>query len=642
MLPQNKVLSIDFSDFRGGLNTKDPHLSIGENQAYYGTQNVIFKKIGLAPWPAFVGLGGNAVITGANGKMKGMDIYSRVDGTDSLIIANNNGDIYSVNKSTSALTYIYSLGPGGKVWFVSMYDKLFATNGTSSCVIQGPYGYTIGITPPSGVVASASTGGTLPDGDYIIYASYAITVGGLDVLYSQGQYLGTISLSSGNNTISITNFANSTDSRVGNKIIWASDANGADIVLYRSLGNNLVTYFDISDDSGRDPTKYYRVLANPSAQPPLMTGIFSHDDRIFGWRNNVLYASMQAVTVYDLERWPGIQYEFPYYISGLFAIGEDLFINTINNGIIKLPYGDMSAKFNHVSRKMCFKYISTVCNTDENTETNPSPVIGLTGNGVRVFNGKNFTIDISKSIKNDIKDLYDGASDDHQPTGLVCRSNDRTEYRLSYRDLDIGSINNNYSYVLNLDELVIKNSTDYIAPWELITIGFDYSCIDSDETVFMAQSLSDKSQIFKLDENSTYDYNIINKDGNLITRTSKPCNLVTKMVIPNIAGRFRLEQLRYISYMRSVGTVTIYIGENKNVNEQSGIQASLDNPPLFGVARFGIDRFADNDPVIALHKLGENLKGVTVYLVFTFNSISVRDYISAIQLFGEYGEGRMK
>lgn len=636
MRPKQSDLTIDFTNMSGGLNTKDPHIAIGDNQVYSGSENAVFKRAGFAPWFGFQGIKSTSVFSG---KCRGMDIYSRVDGTDQLI-GIENGNIYSVNKLTGEITLVYALGGSGECWFLSYYDKLFAANGTASCVIEGSSGYPIGITPPSGVSAAASAGGSLDDGDYEVYVSYARSVAGANVLYSQGEYLGTVTLGSGNSTVSISNFSNSSDSRVGNKVVWMTDADGSDVILYHQTNDNTTEAFSISDTSGRNSVAYYRILSNSSAQPPVMTGIFPHNDRIYGWRNNVLYASMQAVTVYDLERWPGIQYEFPFQISGLFAIGEDLYINSINRGVYRLPNGDMAAAYEQVSKKMCFKYPRTVQNTDENTEDSPSPVIGVTNNGVRIFDGKSFSIDLSKSIKNDMEDLYDGANSDFQPCAIICRANDRTEYRLSYRDLDIGSNSNNYTYVLNLDELTIISAVEYIAPWEGVKIGFSYACIDSEDTVFMAQSLDGNSQVFKENKLSTIDKDIFNNSGEFISNTQKEVNVVTKMVIPSIGGRIRLEQLRYISYMRSEATIQVVIGEDIDINESNTVDTGP--RPVFGVARFGVDRFATTEPIIGLEKLGMDIKGVAVYIVINYNSGSIRDYLSEIKLFGEYEEGTFK
>lgn len=631
-----RKLTIDFTTFRGGLNTKDPHISIGDNQSYTGTENIVFKESGLSPWFSFVGIKSSSIFPG---RITGLDIYSRVDGSD-ILIAGYNGSIYSINKTTGEATLIYTVGGTGEFWFVSFYDKLFATNGTGSCVIEGTNGYSIGLAAPSGVVAAAASGGSLDDGDYVVYASYGRMVAGTTVQYSEGESLGTITLGSGNNTIAISSFSNSSDSRVGNKIIWMTDANGGDIIQYYETEDNSTESFNIADDSQRDSTMYYRIWSASSKQPPVMTGIFAHSDRIFGWYNNTLYASLQATTVYDLERWPDIQYEFPFRITGLFSIGDDLFINTDSRGIIKLPNGDMSAIYKQVTTKRCFKFIRTVSNIDENTPESPSPVIGFTQNGCRIFDGYGFTLDLSKSIKNDIDDMYTGASSEHQPVGFVRRANDRTEYRVSYRDLDIGSVSNNYTYVLNMDELVINSKVDYIAPWESVKVGFRYACVDGNDDAFMAQCLESGSQIFKDDPKHTLDRNIYNNEGNFVVSASKQCNLVTKMIIPTIKGRFRLHQLRYISYMRSNATITIYIGEETGINETNSVETG--GLPLFGVARFGIDRFASNEPIIGVHPLGKDLKGYAVYIVINFDSVSYKDFLSNIVLNGVLEEGTFR
>jgi hypothetical protein len=84
----------------------------------------------------------------------------------------------------------------------------------------------------------------------------------------------------------------------------------------------------------------------------------------------------------------------------------------------------------------------------------------------------------------------------------------------------------------------------------------------------------------------------------------------------------------------------VIIGEEISINESNTVQTGP--RPLFGVARFGVDRFASTEPVIGLHKMMRDKKGVAVFIRTTFHSTSHKDYLSEIKLFGIYEEGSYK
>ena len=629
--------AVDFSFFNGGLNSNDPHCAIRENQAYSGSINARFMKKGFMRAPGFHGLSDTPTFAAI---CKGLDIYSLLDGTD-ILIGYSGGKIYSINKTTNEVTEIYDLTGNGECYGVSFYGKLFVTNGSKSCVIETDVGYPIGIAPPSGVTAAAAAGGSLPEGVYKIFVGYARKVAGLNVQYSVGQAIADVTLTAGNKTISISNFANSSDGRVNNKVVWLTDAGGGVYYLYHQTNNNTTTSFSVSSDSGKNASILYRVWGEPSKQPPTMTGLYAHDDRLFGWYGNTLYASMKATTAYDLERWPEIQYEFPFKIISLFSIGADLFINSAR-GIFKLPDADMAASYKQVTKRLYFMFDRTVSYIDENSKENPSPVIGVTNDGVRIFDGNSFSIDLSKDIKSDIKKLIDGSSSTFKPNGFVYRSEGRTEYRIGYRDTTINALCNNRQLVLNLDSVVINSNTDYTAPWELWQTGFQYSAIDSSGTLFMLQNLAESSQVFKESYNDVCDVSIYDDDGSfLATKTCKECKVKSRLEIVDISSRIIWETMRTLAQLNSDATIRIEIGEEFDISKIHTIQKSGSGiVPVFDEVLFDEVTFVSEQPIIGKNKLQQNLKGASVFVEFTQTANDPTMQVLEIKLYGIYETGR--
>lgn len=638
IINKQDIAAVDFSDFSGGLNSTDPQCAIKPNQAYSGSINARWYKKGFGRAPGFHGIASTPTFEDA---AKGLDIYSRIDGTDSLI-SYSGGKVYSVNKENNKTTELYNLTGSGECYGVSFYDKFFAVNGAKACVIEGTSGYPIGIAPPEGVLATAAAGGSLPTGVYKIYAGYARKVAGSNVQFSVGQFIADVTLTTGSRTIAVTNFANSSDARVNNKILWMTDADGGVYYQYYQTNDNTTTSFNVTSDSTKNASVLYRVWGEPSKQPPLLTGIFVHDDRIFGWRSNVLYASMKATTVYDLERWPDIQYEFPFQILSLFAIGADLFINS-NQGVIKLPNADMAARYEWITRRLYFKYTNTVRNIDDNSAENPTPVIGVTNDGVRIFNGVSFSMDLSKDIKTDIKKLITGSSSAFKPCGVVCRSQDRTEYRLSYRDTNINAVANNRTLVLNLDRLTINSNTEYLAPWELWQIGFQYAAIDTNGSLFMCQSLSTAAQIMREHFTTVDDLYVYRDEGTFLSAASnKKCIVKSRMEITDISGSVRWNVLRALAQLSYTSSIEIKIGNEINLSSQYDLSTVDQTAEIlvwdqgnWDEAIWGADQLS-----IVKQILKANLKGPSVIVTFTQEANDINLQVIEIKLYGKFESGR--
>lgn len=633
-----KDITLDFSNFSLGLNTRESHFGIKDGQAYAGSINARFKAIGFDRAPGFFGLAETPVFTTY---CKGIEHYSRTDGSQKLM-GFSDEKLYEI-ADDGTKEERFNLTGTGEGFGASAYDKFFAVNGAGSCVVENETAYPIGIAAPTGCTVAAAAGGTLPDGVYTIYVGYALKVGGLNVLYSQGFQCSSVTLGGSNHSIAFSSFANSSNTRVNNKVVWiAGPTDSATIYFYHETGNNTSTSFTVSSDTAKDTTKLYRILALPSARPPVLVGIIFHNDTLYGWKDNVVYTSMKATSPYDLERWPGISYTFPFYILSLFTIGSDLFMNT-NQGIIKLPDGDMTAKWEQITKRLYYKYIRTVAKLDDTTgNEKESPVIGWTNDGVRIFNGNGFSIDLSKDIKTEIKKGMDGATSNFQPCGFVCRSKDRSEYRISYRDTSINSLYNNRQLVLNLDTLTIESNSQYIAAWEMWDVGFSHCSINSEGTVYMAQTLNGNSQIFKETWDSVANKWVWNDSEYCTALTPKLCKVISKVDIVDILGRISCEQLRTLTQLGNVAKITVTIGDEFDIKETKSITAAGGVLSVFDEALFDEALFVSEQPVIGVEKLKQNLKGCSVYIVFEQTSDDPTMQVISIRVYTNYEQGRMK
>lgn len=629
-----KELTLDFSKYSFGLNTKENQFVIKSGQAFNGSINARFNSGGgFGRAPGFFGLSETPLFTTY---CKCLEYYSRTDGTQKLM-GLSGGRLYEIAGSGTK-TERYNIGGLGEGYGCSAYDKYFIANGSGSCFVSNETGYQIGITPPTACTVAAAAGGTLPDGVYTIYVSYAIN----NSLYSQGFLCSTVTLGSGNNSIAFSSFANSSNARVSNKVVWMiGPSDSGTVYFYYQTNDNTSVTFTISSASTKDTSKLYRTLALPSKTPPAMSGLYFHDDRLFGWKDNVLHASMKAVSVYDLERWPDIQYTFPYYILSLFNIGTDLYINT-NQGILVLPDGDMTARYWQKTKRLYYKYVRTVSKLDDTTgNEKESPVIGWTNDGARIFDGNGFSIDLSKDIKPDIQQAMNDASSVFQPCGFVCRSKDRSEYRISYRDTRINATHNNRQMVLNLDTLTIQNNTEYLAAWEMWEIGFSHVAISQENTITMAQSLNGNSQVMYETFGSVANKWVYGDSGYISTLTPKKICVISKCELLDLAGRFDCEQIRTLTQLAHEAKITIYIGDEFSISDSRNITPSGGDIALFDEALFDEATFTTEQPTIGVGKLKQNLKGASCYIVFEQTADDPSMNVIMINLYINYQQGRM-
>lgn len=602
---RKRIKPLQWTHWADGINTVDSPHRIGKHQAANGTVNAIFSPKSTKRRPGSTGLP-----TSFTGRLRGLWGYLNGSGTDRLLAVNASNVVNCGKAATgSSNTVLGAISGDGEAWFDNQFGSCFIANGSGVWKVEETAVYQVGIAAPSGVSAAAAAGGSLPDGVYQLYACYARRVDGSDVLYSKGEDLGTVTLDSGNNTIAITDFANSSDSQVGNKVIFMSDAGGSTYYRYHQTEDNTTTSFNITADTNKNEAIVYSAEALDNNVPEDFTQIVCQDKRLWGIKDDTLYYSIQGSNKYDLERFPTSYFiKFPFQLTGIFTGGPHLFLNT-HDGIIKLPYADPSVQPEHNERRWNFKYPRTIAQWH-------GLVIGLTNDGVRAFDWEKGTFlsqELSKEIKPDIERAYNGWSVNSQPCGVIYRRDERTEYALSFADSNDGSLGNNVTWVLNLNRFALMDNNEVRAPWEKWNIGANYMVVDVDGAKFCGQSRGTTSVVFIESSTTSNDSNVWIYDT-LETSYTPPLRIYTGRQIPDLRGRMAWGPLFTFAQYTKDWTVTIRTEEYRGPTDSETMSATS-NVSLFGVARFGVDRFSSESPSRHKGKLKRNLKGYTVYLV---------------------------
>jgi hypothetical protein len=509
---RNKI--VDFSDWSGGKNSAFPIHSLAENEVV-DTVNLIHEKIGGSRAPGYKGVSVAALF---DKPITGHFTYRTSTGVEHTIVVSN-GKVWSVDTSAGTKTERGTMAGGGQAYAVNLAGKLWIVNGTSFVKVESDLSvYDVQLPIPSGNSAAAVAGGTLADGVYGVYVSYARKDSSDRYLYSYPESLGNVTLGTGNNTVEIT-VAAPTDGQVTHVVAWLTDAGGA-VPYYYGEADEDAGSITIADNSDRNASIRMDVNASSNADLPIApSGIYAFGDRLIVWATDTVYWSMKTdINPFDLERFLSENFRtFAFTVSSVFNVDTDLFFNSSKTGIHRLPFGDMTAEIKRINQRFWFNE----CLTEEGkswVSFHNNLAFGYTNDGIRFFNGQAFSDDLTFKIKPDINSVNLGVSSTYKPAMAVYRrEGKRTELRFSYRDLNVSNTLNNRQLVLNLDFFF-----DPMGPkrcWEVWEVGFCSYSLKGD-SIYCAQTKGDTGVIAS--EFGVADESIYNSSGTFLTsRTAK-------------------------------------------------------------------------------------------------------------------------
>ena len=544
---------------------------------------------------------------------KGLHIYRRLDGTEKVIQVAG-GKLYEIADDGTP-SERYNLTGAGDAFFANYLDKCWITNGASAVKLENQTAYQVGITAPTGATVAKYAGGSLAAGKYTVYISYARQVSGSNVLYSVAQSLGDVTLETTNLTIRISSFANSADGQVNNKVVWMIDPAGTIAYFYHETDDNTTTTVDVTSDTAKNTDIPYSIYGVRNNFPgdgiiPDFDYIHAFDGRILGSSSNILYYSLQnTANVYDLERFfPLNKNVYPYEITGIFSIGENLYLNT-PAGIITQP-SDLASEWSIVKdRSLYWYHMDTVAPYSQGK-------IGLTQDGVKYFDGEKFVeYDISYDVRSEIEKIYSSTSG-FNPCGAIYRRNIRTEYHLCYNDDDLTTVTNNMRLVLNLNMLEFLPEKRVTAPWELWGNGATHIAIDSNENMYCAQSHATAPKLYKENANNTYDNGIYQRDGTVGTATTEIYYYVTsRTILFDMSAILTWHIIRCMIKQAKTTKITAYIrdvyGKSAAVTINKG---TTEGSTVWDAFKWDVDVWDTQTIGLQFRKLPMNFRGYMMYL----------------------------
>ena len=633
MTGKKKTIDFDLFDVSSGVNTTDPANSIGDHQVQKSINNIILKN-GWKRVPGFTGIKSSVPVGSFLWKFY---IYEQFDGTE-IYLAVCGSKLYSINISTGAFTELYDMTASQMAYFVTAHNKAFVCNGNEVVKVEDANtAYQVGITAPSGVTAQAKAGGSLADGDYIVYASYARSTD----LYSQGQLVGTITLGSGDNTIEVTSFPNSSDGQVDDKVIWATDAGGSVYYFYYHTDDNTTTSFDIANTLQRDTSKVYSTLALLNYRPVDFDFLHVHNNTMIGFKDSTAYWSKKMANAFDAEKFntqaTGRVYTFPYSVKGAFTLGPHLYVNTVG-GIIRVPDGDFLSRHDLIGEGNYFIYPNTI-------QVYGNVAYGYTQKGFSAFDGERFLhvndmfFDLTKDIKEEMDNMVLGQDSTFQPIGYITKRDSRTEYHLSYRDLSVGNNINNKHWVLNLDKLAIYKSDSYKIPWEEWEGGVSSIVQNNNGNIYYSQSKALESVIYAEDQSDKHDQYVFNKSGVFLSdATTKKAELDTRVIIPDISANMILMQVHVMSLNRKQYIIKIYMDKEGRPNFSKTLDSSTTGIVTFPIVMPMV--VPGTSPKIQKFGLPRKLNGKAFYVHFEQNENDTDFEMQRLVLYAIYKKTR--
>ncbi|RPJ55960.1 MAG: hypothetical protein EHM12_11370 [Dehalococcoidia bacterium] len=630
---------LSIADYEHGLNDTERVSDVGK--AYFQRyprhhcvqcNNVVLDQMKHRP-------GSEAIKSDISGRLWGMDFYKQDNGSETLLVVVGQ-KLYSQNTSNGTLTELYDFGGSGETYFQTFANKCWITNSKNVIKIEGTTAYQVGITPPTGVVATASAGGSLPDGVYQIYVSYSRYSGGINLLFSLGQNIASVTLGTGNNTIAITNFANSSDPQVGNKVVWMTDAGGSLFYLYYQTTNNTTTAFNITSASGKSTAFTYDIYAATNYVPGAFEYICVFDKRVWGSIGNTLYYSLQQGNVYDLERFDTSS-DFiimPYPIEGIFQLNGYIYLNT-KFGLIKQapdPYSRYEIIGSGNITPTYFRYPRTVA-------SDGSSLMGVTNKGFHIFDGdKWYTNDFSKNIKTSINNLYSCSTTYFWPAATIATRSNRTEYHLLYKDTTSGTMNNR-RLVLNITKTQILDKEDFIAPWEMWDNSGNYIAVNSSNNVYVGQNHSTTSVVYKEQTSTCQDINIY--IGNTLTaQRNIPYLIRTGTITPELDSITKWENIRILAHFLRSFYVRIQPVNKSEIDIESELIPTLQNTVegfILDESVLDVDTFGGMGDEPQRYRLPGGRKGYSFYVEITQTEDDKDFQLMELDLHGYLTRGRM-
>jgi hypothetical protein len=584
---QKKLSFLEFADFSGGVNSVENPVRIGANQVQPETIGCILKKSGLIKYPGALGLS-NIDTFAAHLRM--LSMYRAWD-TSERLFAISNAKLYQVSTADGSLTEKYTMGAAANPGVsCEAYNKMFVCNGNTVVKIEGTTVLPVGITPPVGVTAAASAGAGLPDGVYDLIFGYARRVSGTDVLYSSGQTAAiSVTLGGGNNRITVSNFANSSDPQVGDKVVWIKSP--AEVVHYffYGTGNNTTTTFIISGTGTKSVTNIYESFALDNGLPPA-TGayIYSFANRLWMIVGNTIYYSAKAYNEYDIEKFPAANVIVtPYNLTGIFSAGSDLFFNT-ESGIVKMANADPNTILYLTEPRWHFFDMNTVDRWNNG-------VIGLTNDGVRYFGGDKFTdYDMSYYIKTKINEALKTKAN-FRPCGYVYRRSMRNEYHLMWQDENVSTEVNNMHAILNLDSFSYTSPDEFNAAWEFQPFSGNFAAISRNtNTIYIGQTHATAPRIIKETVGNDVLNYLYTPDGTLLSEEVPFKMLLSaKVVIPAISALCWFEKFRMLIKNNKQLSIQFILPDQRADGRGMAIP-NIVPAPFGGEAKYDVSQYDDS------------------------------------------------
>lgn len=597
-----------------------------------------------------------------DGAMRGLSFYKQDNGAETLIPVVD-GKIYSFNTETAAIAELYNITGMGNASIKSFQNKCWIANGSGFVKIESDMSaYRVGIQPPDNINQMVLDGGTLPIGVYNAFAGYYRVVNGLKVLFSYGAPLQRFELTTGHQAIRIV-IPQSIDPQVAGTVVWMTDANGQVYYVYATSETLLTGQYiiNIVSDANKDVTQTYNIQGIENLTPKNFTNIEIADRRIWGVdpinTRNFWYSLRAVESVYDLERFPSSNYlTMDFTVISLHALGQNLFINT-HGGLYRLPSCDPNIKIELVDPRYYFIDANVVCSYG-------GFLIGLTNDGVRIFDGNSFSPDLTEKIKPIITSFSNGLI--HAPCAVIGKRNIRTEYHLCYRDDKTGMVNNNRRLILNLDTISIQGA-DAVSSWEVWDNGAEYLAVNSNHAMYSGQHNDVQSNIYKENEAHSTDQFLFDDIGVFYSdERKKTTEIITRVNILSPLSRTKYVRLRVIAHINGeilgafyprgsiggrpytfaidprYGVISITGAEFDHARfGQSVFAKKLGGGTRFGHARFGQDKFISDMIQEFIVKLPMNMNdyGCFIKLYQVADDISfqmIRIAVDAYVVTGRY------